>query len=47
MHNLIFVLYDCLGSSTLTAHDTKEQIGAVRPHDIPTPAQSSVIKDGE
>ncbi|TKY46846.1 Double-stranded RNA-binding protein 1 [Spatholobus suberectus] len=35
------------GSSTQTSkHDTKEQIGAVKPQDSPIPAQSSVIIDG-
>lgn len=42
------MLYDCLGSSTQTSeHDTREQIGEVKPQDIPIPAQSSVIIDGE
>ncbi|KAG4923974.1 hypothetical protein JHK87_049514 [Glycine soja] len=36
------------GSSTQTSeHDTREQIGEVKPQDIPIPAQSSVIIDGE
>ncbi|RZB51443.1 hypothetical protein D0Y65_048035, partial [Glycine soja] len=34
------------GSSTQTSeHDTREQIGEVKPQDIPIPAQSSVIID--
>lgn len=48
MLKLIIVLFDCLGSSTQTSeHDINEQIGEVKPRDVPIPAQSSVIIDGE
>lgn len=44
----IFVLYNHLGSSTLTAEcDSKEEVRAVKPEDSPIPAHSSVIIDGE